>query len=103
MNIEKVLKCLSNETRKDILISLKDPSNFEPQSHLQPTDNYEGGICVGTIQRRYGISQSTISGFMNQLENAELVECRKIRQWTYYRRREDKIKEFLSAISEELK
>ncbi|MDU3385161.1 MAG: ArsR family transcriptional regulator, partial [Veillonella sp.] len=38
--------------------------------------------------------QSSISTFMSILENAELVESRKIDQYTYFRRNEEVIREF---------
>ncbi|MFR4175122.1 MAG: ArsR/SmtB family transcription factor, partial [Veillonella nakazawae] len=45
-------------------------------------------------QKRCGVSQSSISTFMSILENAKLVESRKIDQYTYFRRNEKVIREF---------
>lgn len=90
----KIFKALGNETRLNILIWLKDPKkNFEPQIHLSVMDDFKEGVCVGAIRKVAGLSQSTISGFLAVLEEAELVESKNIGQYTYFRRNEKTINE----------
>ena len=64
----EMCKALSNETRVNILIWLKDPEKHFPgkKLHLSPdTADCPGGICVGSIQDKAGISQSTISHYLD--------------------------------------
>lgn len=103
MDKVKIFKALGNETRLNILLWLKDPKkNFEPQIHLSVMDDFQGGVCVGAIRKTAGLSQSTISGFLSILEEAELVESRYIGQYTYYRRNEKIIKEIAQWLKKEL-
>lgn len=103
MDKVKIFKALGNDTRLNILLWLKDPEkNFEPQIHLSVMDDFKGGVCVGAIKKTAGLSQSTISGFLAKLEEAELVESRCIGQYTYFRRNEKKIKEIIKWMKLEL-
>lgn len=103
MNKVKIFKALGNETRLNILLWLKDPAkNFEPQIHLSIMDDFQEGVCVGAIRKTAGLSQSTISGFLAILEEANLVESRNIGQYTYFRRNEKTIKELREWMNIEL-
>ena len=94
MDQVKIFKALGNETRLNILLWLKDPAaNFEPQLHAGVMTDFPGGVCVRSIKERTGLSQSTISNFMAILEDASLVESRKIDQYTYFRRNEKTLRE----------
>ena len=94
MDKVKIFKALGNETRLNILLWLKNPKeNFEPQIHLSIMDDFQEGVCLGSIRKKAELSQSTISEFLSVLEDAELVEIRKIGQYTYFRRNEKTIKE----------
>jgi len=105
MDALKILKALSNETRLNIMLWLKEPdAHFEPQLHTRLLEerDFSGGICVSSIQKACGVSQSTMSTFLSTLENAGLVESRKIDQYTYYRRCEDTIQTFAAWAEMEL-
>ena len=94
MDKVKIFKALGNETRLNILLWLKNPKeNFEPQIHLSIMDDFQEGVCLGSIRKKAELSQSTISEFLSVLEDAELVEIRKIGQYTYFRRNEKTITE----------
>ena len=99
MNIMKVLKALSNDTRMQILQWLKEPEQHFPQ--LCTTDNTtlkEHGVCVGKIQQKTGLSQSTTSQYLALLQDAGLIKAQRIGQWTYYQRDEAAIKEALDYL-----
>lgn len=103
MNPVKIFKALGNETRLNILLWLKNPAeNFEQQLHANVMSDFPGGVCVRSIKTRTGLSQSTISNFMSVLEEASLVESRKIDQYTYFRRNEQTISEISSWIDHTL-
>ncbi|WP_419901963.1 ArsR/SmtB family transcription factor [Kiloniella sp.] len=99
MNSDKIISVLNNPVRRNILKWLKDRSNFPPAlpEHLDLD-----GVCIGYIQEKAGLSQSTISNYMGLLKQAGLVESERHGQWTFYRRNEDSIRTFLKAIEEEL-
>ena len=91
----KILKALSNPHRLDIILWLKHPeTEFGVQVHTNTLIDFPYSVSVKSIQKRCGVSQSSISTFMSILENAELVESRKIDQYTYFRRNEEVIREF---------
>ncbi|MED4028568.1 metalloregulator ArsR/SmtB family transcription factor [Priestia megaterium] len=103
MNINpKVFKALSNPTRLEILDWLKEPlKHFDkPTALLSKTLSDKGGVCVGDIQEKSGLSQSTISSYLSTLQDAGLLESERHGKWTYYRRNEKAIKKFANDIKE---
>jgi len=91
----KILKALSNPHRLDIILWLKHPEKeFGVQVHSNTLIDFPHSVSVKSIQKRCGVSQSSVSTFMTMLERANLVESRKIDQYTYYRRNETVIHEF---------
>ena len=100
MNIVEISKILSNKTRVQILKWLKDPEgNFPPH---QDIDHFDDGVCVGYIQDKTGLSQSTISTYLNAMQNANLVIPTRHGKWTYYRRNEEVIRDYLETLKKEL-
>ena len=96
----EIFKALSNKTRLQILCWLKEPEkNF-------PVEEYGAqcatGVCVGSIQQKAGLTQSTISEYLTILLRANLVVATRSGQWTYYRRNEDAIKALGLSIQEQL-
>jgi ArsR family transcriptional regulator len=97
MTIERGLRALANARRLQILEWLKDPvANFPPQVD---GDLVEDGVCAVWIAEKLGVSQPTLSEHMRVLAQAGLVRARRIKQWTFYRRNEDRIEELKRAIS----
>ncbi|PWG78481.1 ArsR/SmtB family transcription factor [Pararcticibacter amylolyticus] len=88
----EIFKALSNKTRLEILQWLKEPETHFPVQ--------EEGVCVGLIQKKAGLTQSTISEYLSILQRAGLVEATRVGQWTYYKRNEqafEKLKELIST------
>lgn len=95
MDPQRILKALSNPHRLDIILWLKHPKQeFGVQVHSKILIDFPNSVSVKSIQKRCGVSQSSVSTFMTLLEHADLVESRKIDQYTYYRRNEEIIREF---------
>lgn len=91
----KILKALSNPHRLNIILWLKNPEQeFGVQVHSKTLIDFPNSVSVKSIQQRCGVSQSSVSTFMRMLEHAELVESRKIDQYTYFRRNEEVIRKF---------
>jgi len=99
-----LFKALSNEVRLDILRWLKDPETHfnKPTAHLATNLSDKGGICVGDIQEKANLSQSTISQYLAMLQKVGLLESERHGKWTYYRRNEEKIQELAAYLKGEL-
>ncbi len=92
----EIFKALSNEKRLEILLWLKEPHRYF--SCAEGMDFEKHGVCVGYIQKRSGLTQSTISEYLTILKKAGLVESVRIGQWTYYKRNEKVFKELSRII-----
>src|ERR1700676_1758763 len=90
MKATDTIKALANERRLMILNWLKDPrAYFSPQLD---GDLVEDGVCALLLAEKLGITQATLSEHMRVLVQAELVLPKRIKQWTFYRRDEDRIR-----------
>jgi DNA-binding transcriptional ArsR family regulator len=91
------IQALANDRRLQILEWLKDPtSHFRPQVD---GDLVTDGVCAVLIAEKLGISQPTLSEHMRVLTQAGLVESKRIKQWTFYKRNESRIKEIKRSIA----
>ena len=95
----EILKALSNKTRLQILQWLKEPEINFPEQQLM---GYEAGVCVGQIQNKAGITQSTVSEYLSTLQRAGLVTATRKGQWTYYKRNEAAFAAFLELLNHNL-
>ncbi len=100
MDQVEIFKALSNKTRLQILNWLKDPEfNFPDQ---QQHGGFEQGVCVGQIQQKAGLTQSTVSEYLAVLQRAGLVKSVRVGQWTYYHRNEEAFELLSRMIQSEL-
>ncbi len=96
----EIFKALSNKTRLQILQWLKEPEeHFQVQEHA---DFGKVGVCVGLIQQKCGLSQSTVSEYLTVLQKAGLLEATRLGQWTYYKRNEKAFAELCKLIKAEI-
>ncbi|MEX0289478.1 MAG: ArsR/SmtB family transcription factor [Flavobacteriaceae bacterium] len=97
MNIVDISKVLANKTRVNILKWLKDPEgNFPPHKDI---DHFNDGVCVGYIQDKAGLSQSTISTYLTAMQNADLIIPTRHGKWTYYKRNEEVIAAYIDTLN----
>jgi DNA-binding transcriptional ArsR family regulator len=90
------LRALDNERRLQILRWLKEPTrHFRPQVD---GDLVEDGVCGLLIAEKLGVSQPTVSEHMRLLVRAGLVRPKRIKQWTFYRRDDERLAEVLRAL-----
>ncbi|MFE0755810.1 ArsR/SmtB family transcription factor [Inquilinus sp. NPDC058860] len=85
-----LFRALANERRLQILEWLKDPRAHFPQQ--ADGDLVEDGVCGVFIADKLGISQPTLSEHMRVLVQSGLVVPKRIKQWTFYKRDEEKIR-----------
>ena len=97
METLEIFQALANDRRLQILEWLKDPkANFRPQID---GDLVADGVCAVLIAEKLGISQPTLSEHMRVLCQAKLVQSKKIKQWTFYKRDERLIKKFTKFLA----
>jgi len=99
MDQVEIFKALSNKTRLQILYWLKDPEHNFPE---QIENGFEAGVCVGQIQRKAGLTQSTVSEYLSVLQRAGLVKSTRVGQWTYYQRNEEAFETLSLLIQSEI-
>lgn len=94
--IVSIAQCLANPTRVKILEWLKEPDvNFPPSDSSVSNDQ---GICVGAIQEKAGLTQSTISTYLSNMERCGLLTTFRSGKWSYYARHNQTLKDFYEAI-----
>ena len=96
MSIVLGLRALANERRLQILEWLKTPRrHFRPQVD---GDLVRDGVCGLLIAEKLGVSQPTASEHLKVLSRAGLVRGKRIKQWTFYKRDEARIRELKRTI-----
>jgi ArsR family transcriptional regulator len=94
------LGALDNDRRLQILEWLKEPTkHFPPQAD---GDLEADGVCGLLIAEKLGVSQPTVSEHMRVLVTAGLVDAKRTRQFTFYKRNEKAIASFKRALREAL-
>src|SRR5436305_304159 len=94
------LRALANERRLQILTWLKDPrAHFPPQVD---GDLVKDGVCGVLIADKLGVSQPTVSEHLKILARAGLVRAKRIKQWTFYKRDETRIRELKRTLLAEV-
>jgi DNA-binding transcriptional ArsR family regulator len=96
MSIVQAMRALASDRRIQILEWLKDPTaNFPPQVD---GDLVKDGVCGVLIAGKLGVSQPTVSEHLKILSQAGLLRAKRIKQWTFYRRDEARIRTLKRAI-----
>jgi len=90
------MQALANERRLQILEWLKDPvANFPPQVD---GDLVKDGVCGVFIAEKLGVSQPTASEHLKILSQAGFIRPKRIKQWTFYKRDERRIREIKKIL-----
>jgi DNA-binding transcriptional ArsR family regulator len=100
MNLEAALRAFASKPRLQILGWLKDPTaHFRPQVD---GDLVEDGVCGLLIAEKLGVSQPTITQHMKLLLEIGAVRAKRIKQWTFYKRDEDRIRALKAGIVDQI-
>ncbi len=99
MNMAAVLKALANERRLQILKWLKHPAKHFKSDRCDVTKD---GVCVGLIEKKIALSQSTVSQYLIQLNQVGLITMERRGQWTYCKLNKKFIEEFNKALKRTL-
>jgi DNA-binding transcriptional ArsR family regulator len=96
VNLAETFKALASDRRLLILHWMKDPrAHFPPQ---RDGDLVADGVCGLLIAEKLGLTQPTLSEHMRILVQAGLVKSKRIKQWTFYSRDEEMIREVKARI-----
>ncbi len=99
MNLVPTLKVLANDKRFKILQWLKEPAKYFPSSEF---DVEENGVYVGLIEKKSRLSQSTVSQYLLQLQNAGLISMERRGQWTFCKYNPTFVDGFIRALGQQL-
>jgi ArsR family transcriptional regulator len=99
MNLVPTLKVLANDKRFKILQWLKEPKKYFPSSEF---DVEEDGVYVGLIEKKSRLSQSTVSQYLLQLQNAGLISMERRGQWTFCKYNPTFVDGFIRALGQQL-
>jgi len=92
-----LVKALANDRRLLVLHWLRDPvRHFPPQ---RDGDLVQDGVCSLFIAEKLGVSQPTCGEHLSVLSRAGLIRSKKIKQWVFYQRDEDRIAEVKELLS----
>lgn len=98
MILDEAIRALANSKRLLILEWLKNPrKHFPPQVD---GDLVEDGVCSVFIADKLGVSQPTASEHLKILTQAGFITPSRIKQWIFYKRNEERIREFKGELSQ---
>jgi DNA-binding transcriptional ArsR family regulator len=93
---DRMLRAIASERRLQILEWLRSPTeHFPPQVD---GDLVKDGVCGVLIAQKLGVTHPTVSEHLKILAEAGLIRGKRIKQWTFYRRDESRIRELKSCI-----
>ncbi len=91
---------MASERRLQILEWLKDPrAHFREQVD---GDLVADGVCGVLIAEKLGVSQPTVTEHMRLLVEIGAVRATRIKQWTFYKRDEERIRAVKAMIAAEV-
>ncbi|MEM5345334.1 ArsR/SmtB family transcription factor [Paraburkholderia azotifigens] len=90
IDFDSAIKALAHPFRRKVLEWLADPEKY----FSEPEYTAFRSVSAGMLHTRSGLSQSTVSGHLSQLEKAGLIDARKVGQWTFFSRNETALREF---------
>ncbi len=96
MSHDRVLRAIASERRLQILEWLRSPArHFPPQVD---GDLVKDGVCGALIAQKLRVSHPTVSEHLKVLSQAGLIRGTRIKQWTFYKRDEAKIRDLKARI-----
>ena len=100
MDLPIVLRALASERRLAVLDWLKDPrAHFREQID---GDLVADGVCGLLIAEKLGVSQPTVTEHMKLLVDIGAVRAKRIKQWTFYKRDEERIRAIKALVAAEV-
>ena len=100
MNPVATLRAFASKPRLQILSWIK-----QPRAHFREQidgDLVEDGVCGLLIAEKLGVSQPTVTEHMKLLVDIGAVRAKRIKQWTFYKRDEERIRALKAEIVDQV-
>jgi DNA-binding transcriptional ArsR family regulator len=97
---DAIFRALANRNRLLILEWLKNPRKHFPRQI--DGDLVKDGVCGLLIARKLRVSHPTASEHLKVLAQTGLIRGKRIKQWTFYKREDTKIRAWKRALAAEL-
>ncbi|TNE40603.1 MAG: ArsR family transcriptional regulator [Alphaproteobacteria bacterium] len=94
------VKALASEQRLTILRLLAEPDRHF--SHQWSANAKSFGVCMTLIAKALGVAQPTVSRHLDILRQAGFITVRKHLKWSYCKRDETAIRDYLDWLESEL-
>ncbi|MES0808418.1 ArsR family transcriptional regulator [Roseibium sp. SCPC15] len=94
------VRAMASEARMSVLRLLAEPEkHFASQWSADPV---EFGVCMTLIAEALGVAQPTASRHLEILKQAGFIIVRKHQKWSYCKRDEAAIRDYLAWLQQEL-
>ena len=97
MERETQIKAMASDVRLRALRLLAEPETHF--GHQWSADPVEFGVCMGMIAEALGIAQPTVSRHLDLLKQAGFITVRRHQKWSYCRRDETAIADYLDWLA----
>jgi ArsR family transcriptional regulator len=94
------IKAMASERRLTVLRLLAEPQKHF--GHQWSADAVEFGVCMTSIAEALAVAQATASRHLEILKQAGFITVRKHLKWSYCKRDEAAIREYLDWLGTEL-
>ncbi|WP_259650601.1 helix-turn-helix transcriptional regulator [Roseobacter sp. OBYS 0001] len=94
------IKAMASEVRMQVLRLLAEPK--EHFGHQWSADAVEFGVCMTMIAAELGVAQPTASRHLDILKQAGFITVRKHQKWSYCKRDDEVIINYLDWLQNEL-
>ncbi|RMC37900.1 ArsR/SmtB family transcription factor [Paracoccus alkanivorans] len=94
------IKAMASETRMSILRLLAEPNRYF--GHQWSADPMEFGVCMTMIAEALAVAQPTASRHLDILRQAGFITVRKYQKWSYCKRDENVIRDYLEWLGRQL-
>jgi ArsR family transcriptional regulator len=98
IDLAVALKAVANDRRLQIMEWLKQPTKHFPRQ--VDGDLVKDGVCAAFIAAKLNVSQPTVSEHLRVLTQAGLLTSKRIKQWTFYKRDEKRIRELRRSLAD---
>lgn len=94
------IKAMASESRMSILRLLAEPNRHF--GHQWSADPVEFGVCMTLIAGALAVAQPTASRHLDILRQAGFITVRKHQKWSYCKRDETALREYLEWLGRQL-
>jgi len=93
-------KAMSGDARLEILRLLAEPEKYF--THQKSANPAIDGVCMSLIAEALNVTQPTVTRHVDILRQAGFLSVKKMQKWTYCRREEEAIREYLTWLQDHI-